>query len=41
MVQERKTLSARAKIWMVWVTLAALAGGGCDAVRHTTVVKKT
>src|SRR3989454_2318044 len=26
---------------MVWVTLAALAGGGCDAVRHTTVVKKT
>src|SRR5260370_6850969 len=26
---------------MVWATLAALAGGGCDAVRHTTVAKKT
>ncbi len=26
---------------MVWVTLAALAGSGCEAVRHTTVVKKT
>ncbi len=26
---------------MLWVTLAALAGSGCDTVRHTTVVKKT
>lgn len=25
---------------MVWLTLAVLSGGGCEAVKHTTVVKK-
>lgn len=26
---------------MVWLTLAVLSDGGCEAVKHTTVVKKT
>ena len=40
-MRNAKTLSRRAKLWMVWLTLAALAGSGCDAVRNRTVVKKT
>jgi hypothetical protein len=40
MCMERKTLSRRARIWMVWATLAALAGGGCaGSVRNRQRVR--